>query len=556
MTVRRWVLALALAMLPGAAQAQTFNQLYEYGNAKTANATSGAGIARGADFSQSASGIYTITAGGTDFWDKADHGSAIFDNTATPVTGNFSAIAKVAIGLPGETLPGEWGRSGIMARVSPAQANSAYFAAAQKFNGPAGDPNRRQLHMQGREVRGGDTSSVSGGGPTSLVTGETGAGVPVWLGLHRYEGSVYATWAPDVNGAPGAWSRADGRGGSAAQNGPVQLGLFHQNHDVNPQTSTATFSNFKATDFSNALGQFPLTITRQIGLGAGSKVTGKVNGVELGGGAAVGVSWKVEVLGAPQIAPGLWGKSFLRGNPGTNFDPNTLSPQGEGVLDQIAWWGNDGNPPAGYEKYPAAFNLPADTNNNGDNQENYSADVSGQIFIPEPGTYKFKDGVDDYTFLSIDGQALIDDNNWTSPDGSANGGSPIVSKEFTKSGWYDITFRMAEGGGGDSGVLYWDYKNAGFPAENGVAATTEAIVPAQYFRHVTRAVLDTLSGDSIQDGVLTDASGKTLTVAPGTLVRFSVNGLPEVVELVPEPASLSLGLLSALGLLGFARRRR
>jgi MYXO-CTERM domain-containing protein len=29
-----------------------------------------------------------------------------------------------------------------------------------------------------------------------------------------------------------------------------------------------------------------------------------------------------------------------------------------------------------------------------------------------------------------------------------------------------------------------------------------------------------------------------------------------VVELVPEPASLSLGLLSALGLLGFARRRR
>ena len=102
----------------------------------TANATSGAGIPRGADFSGSASGNYTITAGGTDFWDVSDHGSAIFDSTATPVTGDFSAVVQVSIGLAGEVMPGEWGRCGIMARTDPSAANSAYFASTQKFDGP------------------------------------------------------------------------------------------------------------------------------------------------------------------------------------------------------------------------------------------------------------------------------------------------------------------------------------------------------------------------------------------------------------------------------------
>ena len=108
----------------------------------------------------------------------------------------------------------------------------------------------------------------------------------------------------------------------------------------------------------------------------------------------------------------------------------------------------------------------------------------GQIFIPEAGTYKFKDGVDDYTYLVIDGDVLLDDNNWTGPTGSDNGGSPIVEKTFDEAGWYDFTFRMAEGGGGDAGTLYWDYNNADFPAGQTDPAGTGALIPAENFRSV------------------------------------------------------------------------
>lgn len=541
-------MGMALAMIvPAAVNAQTFDTLYEYGNAAQANATSGAGKARGADFSGSASGNYTITAGGTDFWDVSDHGSAIFDADATPVSGNFSATVKVSIGLPGETMPGEWGRSGIMARSNPSAANSAYFASTQKFDGP------KQHVLQFRDADASGTNSVNGNA-TTLKVGTGGAGVPVWMGLHRFGDQLYSTWAPDVNGAPGEWSVALSKTGSEAQLGDVQLGLFHQNHSVQPQTSTGTFNSFQAGSFNNSLGAFPLSITREIAL-AGGKVAGKISGAEIGGNVAEAVDWKVEVLGAPVISAGLNARSFLRGNGGTNFDPDSLTPQGTGVVANVAWWGNANPAPAGFEKYPDVFNLPADTNANGDNQEDYSVDLQGQIFIPEAGTYKFKDGVDDYTYLEIDGQPLIDDNNWTGPNGSDNGGSPIVEKTFDQAGWYDFTFRMAEGGGGDAGTLYWNYNNSAFPDANAVAAGTDALVPAANFRHVDYPVLDSLSGNSIVDGVLTDASGKTLSLPAGTMVRLTVNGKPELVTLVPEPSSIALGMLSVLGLLG-ARRRR
>ncbi|MCA9149309.1 MAG: hypothetical protein KDA92_08430, partial [Planctomycetales bacterium] len=349
MIVRRILLGLALVMLPVAANAQTFDTLYEYGNAADANATSGAGIARG--FTASASGTYTITAGGTDFWDVSDHGSAIFDSTATPVTGDFSAVVKVSIGQPGEVMPGEWGRSGIMARTNPSLPNSAYFASAQKFSGP------NQHTLQFRDAEGSGTGNVLGA-TTTLVDGTGGAGVPVWLGLHRYGDQVFASWAPDNAGAPGTWSMAVQRAASADQLGPVQLGLMHQNHNVQPETSTATFTDFMAGSFDNSYGQFPLTLTRNVGLTDG-KVSGQISGVELGGVTAEAVDWKVELLGAPVISPGLAARSFLRGNSGGNFDPDTLTPQGIGTVANVSWFGNS-VAPAGFEKYPDVFGLPAD----------------------------------------------------------------------------------------------------------------------------------------------------------------------------------------------------
>ncbi len=79
---------IALAIAPFAVNAETLDRLYEYGNAATANATSGAGVPRGADFSGSISGNYVITAGGTDFWSNSDHGSAIFEDPAVNCLGS------------------------------------------------------------------------------------------------------------------------------------------------------------------------------------------------------------------------------------------------------------------------------------------------------------------------------------------------------------------------------------------------------------------------------------------------------------------------------------
>ncbi|MCA9217543.1 MAG: PEP-CTERM sorting domain-containing protein, partial [Planctomycetales bacterium] len=549
---KRFLLAaVALAIAPLTANAQTFDSIFEYGNAADSNAVSGAGVPRGFT---AAAGTYTITAGGTDFWSPTDHGSAIFDSAAAPVTDNFSAVVKVQIGLAGESMPGEWGRSGIMARTTPDDPTSAYFASTQKFDGP------NQHILQARDVAGGDTSRPSDGATTTLITGPRAAAdgvdpVPVWLALHRYNGGIYSTWAPDEGGSPGAWSNAEARNGSADHLGPVHLGLFHQNHNVQPETSTATFTDFAATGFNPDLGNFPLANSISVSDLPG-KVQGSWSAAEIGGGAAEAATWKIEKLGADSFAPGLTATTFLRGNGGTMFNPAELEAHAVGTIPNIAWAGNANPPPEGMEKYPDVFNLPADTDSDGDNQENYSVDARGQIFIPEAGTYQFKDGIDDYTYLEIDGEVLIDDNNWTGISGVDNGGSPIVSKEFAEAGWKDFTFQMAEGGGGDAGVLYWDYNNDGFPAGQTDPAGLQAIIPAENFRSVQTEVLETLEGVSIVDGVAMDAGGNMMSVMAGDRIRLTVNGESQVINIVPEPSSLALCLVGVLGLLKLRRRSR
>ena len=359
MIVRRYIpFLIALAMAPFAVNAETLDRLYEYGNAATANATSGAGIPRGADFNGSAGGNYLISAGGTDFWSNSDHGSAIFeDPAANPArTGDFSAVVQVQIGLPGESMPGEWGRTGIMARTDPTDAASAYFASAQKFDGG------KQNVLQFRDSRGAGTGRTSDGTQTPLVTGADSniAPVPVWLGLHRFGSGIYATWAGDVGGSPGRWSVAEARAtGSADHQSAIYVGLFHQNHNVNPQTSTALFSGFDVGDFDNTLGDFPLAATINISDSAG-KVQGQMWVVsEIGDTDAQAATWTVEKLGEDVFSPGLFAQSILRGNSGQNFNPADFTPQGSGTIANISWAGNANPPPAGLEKYPDVLNLPA-----------------------------------------------------------------------------------------------------------------------------------------------------------------------------------------------------
>ena len=102
---------------------------------------------------------------------------------------------------------------------------------------------------------------------------------------------------------------------------------------------------------------------------------------------------------------------------------------------------------------------------------NYTVKLEGEINIPEAGLYRFLDGVDDFTYFAIDrnkdgvfegdDEILINDNSWTNALSTGNGGAAIVETEFTadETGWLAMEFNMAEGGGGDHGMLYWDYKD-------------------------------------------------------------------------------------------------
>jgi hypothetical protein len=175
------------------------------------------------------------------------------------------------------------------------------------------------------------------------------------------------------------------------------------------------------------------------------------------------------------------------GGPAAIFVPATAVPS--------QWWsGSDAQIPNVTQVYDpvvrdaiAAGQLVLEGNNS---LQNYLAVLSGQILLPANGTYKFKDGVDDFTSLKIDlngdgsyqaEEQLINDNGWTNIRGDANGGSPIV--EATVSGvpaegkWVNIEFMAWEGGGGDAGMLMWD--PAGANAANFPATQTTSASDAQ-----------------------------------------------------------------------------
>jgi hypothetical protein len=204
----------------------------------------------------------------------------------------------------------------------------------------------------------------------------------------------------------------------------------------------------------------------------GGKLAGKVvasTSAEFGSKALSGPTWEVaEQISVTLRAPGAAAQTgglyatYLNGNYNTvpSFDSAVANINNQVTapffVDRISW-GND-TPNA----YPAALGWTG-------NHENYSAEFKGEIFVPE-GTVTFRDHNDDYAYLKVGEQTLIDDNNWTSYDGSQNGGgaaaSFVASKndatvEGLQGGWYPFTFRGGEGGGGDNFRLLWDATDKG-----------------------------------------------------------------------------------------------
>ena len=132
-------------------------------------------------------------------------------------------------------------------------------------------------------------------------------------------------------------------------------------------------------------------------------------------------------------------------------------------------WANS-QAPGSANDYPAAL-LASGNFTPGGNRENYGARAQGEIFL-KAGTYKFRDGADDYARLVVNGEKLIDDNSWTGLSGTDNGNGGVapgseVPVTVAADGWYSIDFDFAEGGGGDNWRLYWDRATA--PDETGAA---------------------------------------------------------------------------------------
>jgi len=187
----------------------------------------------------------------------------------------------------------------------------------------------------------------------------------------------------------------------------------------------------------------------------------------------------VEGLGQSWYAVANPGSKAALDNVFTNNDPAVPYFQGaEGT-----WWSGD-VAVTDVPQYPAEV----DGVITGDN---YSVQLEGEIFIPESRAIQFLDGVDDYTYLAIDidksgvagdsdSEVLIDDNNWTSALSTGNGGGPIVEADFDVidgGEWLAIEFNMGEGGGGDSGMLYWDVGNEDvFPFDSGEGVLDEDAV--------------------------------------------------------------------------------
>ncbi len=511
---RQFLLPIALAFgVLACANAETFDTLNQFGNAILGNGpdgvigtaddlSSGAGVPVG--FTNPSAGNYTITSGGTDFWSPTDHGSAIFDSTAAGQSGNFTATVEVAIGQLGEALPNDWGRAGIMARdastvsAGVATADGAYVASNRRFGN---NTNIDYVNIQSRDSSGAGTGRPNNGYNLEPVTFGFDDEV-VTLALHRYDGVFYTTYshngtdwdAPELDAAGvsnGVIQPPSQVTASAALQGNVQLGLYHQNHSsgLTPADgsvlSTATFNNFTVGAFDNTKGAFPKAGT-QITLNSQTNAAGNLTGVadggaEIGAGGSSAANWRIEVLDAAAATQGLYAEVYGRPD-ATNGnltnqtawddavrESGTMVKISEGEIDQIGWSDSGTAPAAGNPmfgalapSYPTAFS--GDPRFDDGTEEQYSVRVRGQIHIPEPGTYHFRDGNDDYTMVAIDGEVLIDDNNWTSMNGTRNNAkdnqSPVVSKTFDKAGWYDLEYRFGEAGGGDPAMLSWDYDAA------------------------------------------------------------------------------------------------
>lgn len=144
-----------------------------------------------------------------DMWDGGDE--AVFLHETSRITGSFSATVRV-IGQT-EAANGRWGKGGIMARNDLTTTSSFAMVQAAAGNGSQpGMPEQVPIRLAGRRVHGSLLDMYedpAGASPNSNDIFRTDGGVNMtWLRLD-YDAPTNgftAGFAPDVGGAPGAWT--------------------------------------------------------------------------------------------------------------------------------------------------------------------------------------------------------------------------------------------------------------------------------------------------------------------------------------------------------------
>ena len=302
--------------------------------------------------------------------------------------------------------------------------------------------------------------------------------------------------------------------------------------------STLTIEGM-ATDA--ALFRGPINGIEICALNACTALPNAVAGRDVIGNQTLGGTRENQVLGpAGDAGPGLSQEWYSVGNPGSRAGVEDVFNNNDPVVPAFrsasgTWWSGSDAPVSGdMLNYPEEVSPPLN--------DNYTVRLNGEIKIDESGTYRFADGVDDYTYLAIDtdksgvagddpSEVLIDDNSWTDALRTQNGGgggwAEIDINVSAGGEWLPIEFNMAEGGGGDSGILYWDYNpdatagnrvggGVGFPDDAAMpvdAGDAEALlVPDSHLRSATRELL---SADIV--GAIPDSpTGWSFEVNPTT----------------------------------------
>ncbi|MEZ5301573.1 MAG: PA14 domain-containing protein [Verrucomicrobiales bacterium] len=415
------------------------------------------------------------------------------------------------------------------------------------------------------------------------------------MSLSRQGDTYYSSWAADLNGTPGRWSAADSKTGSTAD---VYVGLTHHSHGYGSNsgstnwTNTASFDSYQVGSFNAGLqgtsGTYDVGGSIQAG---GLALTGNAYTYNLSDGLATGerTGWKLEIYDGDNASQGLWTEVYEHMNiNNTGYWDSILNFNGEPSLTYQGADTKFGRAASGLsydaemaalDRFTGSGGWAAETGAN--EAEVYSVRQWGEIFIPENGTYNFRDGTDDYFGLIVDGQTLVDDNSAAGPNG-LNSGNPTPQGSITFSDvpsggkWVPIELRMAEGGGGDNSILFWDYLptdpsdpsaggtiNANGDYSSSTALGAGAEVPLAFLR--SPDLIDSIMGsyqigDESTFDVFRRDDGSPVDLGAGNyLINFTSfnTGVASTSFLVPfsvpEP---SRALLLALGLVGFALRRR